>query len=182
MGESPAGRRTAEEMRNVQMAHDIRMDERRDIVADALVVMMRKINQIIFERWTEEKVIPVVGYDGAKYWVNYTGKDNRAEYNLRVDVESMSPRTKMVKKRELLELIQAVGKNPRANIDYLMRMLLREYEWVDAMQVFPEAQETMGQPMQQQQFMQQQQQMLQNPAQLRQRAGANMESLSRGLM
>jgi len=182
MGEAPAGRRTAEEMRNVQMAHDIRMDERRDIVADALVVMMRKINQIVFERWTEEKVIPVVGYDGAKYWVNYTGKDNRAEYNLRVDVESMSPRTKMVKKRELLELIQAVGKNPRANIDYLMRMLLREYEWVDAMQVFPEAQETMAQPMAQQQFMQQQQAMLQNPAQLKQRAGANMEALGRGLM
>ena len=88
----------------------------------------------------------------------------------------------MVKKRELLELIQAVGKNPRANIDYLMRMLLREYEWVDAMQVFPEAQETMAQPMAQQQFMQQQQAMLQNPAQLKQRAGANMEALGRGLM
>lgn len=182
MGEAPSGRRTAEEMRNVQMAHDIRMDERRDIVADALVVMMRKVNQVIFERWTEEKVIPVVGYDGAKYWVNYTGRDNRAEYNLKVDVESMSPRTKMVKKRELLELIQAVGKNPRANIDYLMRMLLREYEWVDAMQVFPEASETMTQPMGQQDFMKQQQSMLNNPGQLKQRAGANMEALGRGLM
>jgi hypothetical protein len=143
--------------------------------------MMRKVNQIIFERWTEEKVIPVVGYDGAKYWVNYTGRDNRAEYNLKVDVESMSPRTKMVKKRELLELIQAVGKNPRANIDYLMRMLLKEYNWVDAMQVFPSANETMEQPMQQQQFMQQQQSLMNNPAELKKRAGANTEMMGRAI-
>jgi len=179
LGESPPGRRTAEEMRNVQMATDTRMDERRDIVADALVSMMRKINQIIFERWTQEKVAQVVGYDGARYWVAYKGAENRAEYNLRVDVESMTPKTKMMKKREIVELIQALSKNPRANIDYLMKMLLREYEWVDALKIFPEAPETQGQPMQQQQFMQQQQKLLNNPAELQKRAGANAETMGR---
>ena len=179
LGEAPPGRRTAEEMRNVQMASDIRMDERRDIVADALVKMMRKINQIIFERWTGEKVVQVVGVDAARYWVAYKGAENRAEYNLRVDVESMTPKTKMMKKREIVELIQALSKNPRANIDYLMQMLLREYEWIDAMKVLPQAQETMGQPMQQQQFMQQQQGLMNNPKQLQERAGANAEMIGR---
>lgn len=177
LGEAPAGRRTAEEMRIVQAGSDIRMDERRDIVADALTCLMRKINQIIFERWTAARIIPVVGYDGAKYWVNYTASENRAEYSLRVDVESMTPKTKMMKKREIVELIQALSKNPRANIDYLMRMLLRQYEWVDAMQVLPDAQETMGGPMQQQQFNQLQQKMLNDRGMLQQRAGANAEMI-----
>jgi hypothetical protein len=179
LGEAPPGRRTAEEMRNVQMASDIRMDERRDIVADALVSMMRKINQIIFERWTGEKVVQVVGVDAARYWVAYKGAENRAEYNLRVDVESMTPKTKMMKKREIVELIQALSKNPRANIDYLMRMLLREYDWVDALKVLPEAQETLGQPMPQQQFQQQQQGLLNNPKELASRASGNAEMIGR---
>lgn len=179
LGEAPPGRRTAEEMRQVQAAHDLRMDERRDIVADALVKMMRKVNQIVFDRWTTEKVAQVVGYDGARYWVSYTGKENRGEYDLRVDVDSMQPRTKNVKKREIIELIQALGKNPRANVDYLMRLLLREYEWVDAMQVLPEAQETQGQPMQQQQFVQQQQGLLNNPKELSTRAQGNAERVGR---
>ena len=179
LGEAPAGRRTAEEMRNVQMASDTRMDERRDIVADALVKMMRKINQIVFERWTTDKVVQVVGYDAARYWVSYKGAENRGEYSLRVDVESMTPKTKMMKKREIVELIQALSKNPRANVDYLMQMLLKEYEWADAMKIFPQAQETMGQPMPQQQFAQQQQGLINNPAELSKRASGNAEMIGR---
>jgi len=179
LGESPPGRRTAEEMRNVQAASDVRMDERRDIVAEALVNLMRKVNQIVFENWSMDKVVQVVGVDAARYWVSYKGSENRNEYNLRVDVESMTPKTKMMKKREIVELIQALSKNPRANIDYLMQMLLREYEWVDALKIFPQAQETVGQPMQQQQFMQQQQQLVNNPAELQKRAGANAEMIGR---
>ena len=155
------------------------MDERRDIVADALVKMMRKVNQTIFERWDMEKVVQVVGFDGAKYWVSYKGKENRAEYNLRVDVESMTPRTKQMKKREIVELIQALSKNPRANIDYLMKMLLREYEWVDAMKVLPDAQETLDRPMPQREFSQQQQKLAGNPKELGERAGKNAEMIGR---
>ncbi len=179
MGEAPAGRRTAEEMRNVQMASDTRMDEKRDIVADALTKMMRKVNQIVFERWDTEKVIPVVGIDAARYWVAYKGIANRGEYTLKVDVESMTPKTKMMKKREIVELIQALGKNPRANIDYLMRMLLREYDWVDALKVLPEAQESIGAAMPQEQFQQQQQQLMSNPQELSKRASGNAEMIGR---
>jgi len=179
LGEAPPGRRTAEEMRQVQAAHDLRMDERRDIVADALVKTVRKVNQIMFERWTTDKVAQVVGYDGAKYWVSYKGSENKAEYNLKVDVDSMTPKTKNVKKRELVELIQAVGKNPRANVDYLMKLLLREYEWVDAMQVLPDAPETQANPMSQQQFGDQQTKLMQNPAELSKRATGNAESMRR---
>lgn len=170
LGEAPPGRRTAEEMRQVQAAHDVRMDERRDIVADALVKMMRKVDQIIFDRWSMDRVAQVVGYDGARYWVNYRASELKGEYNYRVDVESMTPRTKAIKKREIVELVQALGKNPRANIDHLLRLLLHEYDYVDAMQVLPEAQETMGGPMTSQQFMQQQNGLMNDSNQLNARA------------
>jgi hypothetical protein len=177
LGEAPPGRRTAEEMRQVQSAYDVRMDERRDIVADALTRAIHKINLILFERWDVEKVAQVVGYDGAKYWVAYKGTENKSAYKLRVDVESMTPRTKMMKRREIIELIQALGKNPRANIDYLMQMLLREYDWIDAMKVLPEASESMTAPMPQQQFMQQQNQLLQNPKEMQARTQANAQRI-----
>jgi hypothetical protein len=176
-GEAPPGRRTKYEMQVVFEGRELRLDERRDIVADALVKVIRKVNQTIFDRWDTEQVAQVVGYDGARYWVKYIGKDNAAEYNVKVDVESMTPSTKAMKKQEIVQVIQALANNPRANIDYLMRLLLREYEWMDAMQILPEAQETMGGPMGQSEFVGMQNKMLQNPALLKERAGRNAQMI-----
>ncbi len=181
MGEAPPGRRTKFEMQGVFAGKEIRMDERRDIVGDALMKLMRKINQIIFTKWDKEKVAQVVGYDGARYWVAYNAKAIRGEYTLRVDVESMTPQTKAGKKQEIVQIIQALSKNPRANIDYLMKMLLREYEWMDAMQILPEAQETQEKPMGFNQFQEFQGKMAGNPAMLKERASANAEQVGRFL-
>jgi len=175
LGEAPPGRRTKYEMQLVHTGRELRMDERRDIVADALIKIVRKVNQIIFQKWDVSKVAQVVGYDGARYWVVYTAKENKAEYNIKVDVESMTPTTKAMKKQEIVQIIQALSKNPRANIDYLMRMLLREYEWMDALQILPEAQETMNRPMGQREFMQTQNRMLENPTMLQERAAKNAQ-------
>lgn len=178
-GEAPPGRRTAREMDIVQQAHDSRMGERRDIVGDALQRAIRKINQVVFDKWTAEKVVQVVGYDGARYWIKHTGKSLVGEYNYKVDVESMVPSTKRVKKREILELVQVLAKNPRANIDYLLRMLIREYDWIDAMKVLPEAPESAEGPMPQGQFTQMQNEMLRDPQMLQERAGKNAQMMGR---
>ncbi len=169
-----SARTTATEAQLVQIAHDLRMDERKDILADALVKVMRKINQIIFKFWSAERVVQVVGYDGARYWIKYTNEAIRGEYNLSVDVESMTPQTRALKRRDLVQLIQALGKHPRANIDYLIRSLLREYPWVDAMKVLPEAPETVGgRAMGVNEYVRQQQALLSNPKVLRMRAERN---------
>ena len=171
---SRSSRTTATEAQIVQMAHDLRMDERKDMMADALVKVMRKINQIVFKYWSAERVVQVVGYDGAKYWVKYNNDAIRGEYNLSVDVESMTPQTKALKRRDLVQLIQALGKHPNANIDYLVRSLLREYPWIDAMKVLPEAQETAGgKAMGVDEYTQHQRGLLNNPAELNKRAQAN---------
>ncbi len=179
LGTAPAGRRSATEMRDVQYNSDVRIDERRQQVARALTVIMRKCNNIIYDKWDEERLVPVIGFDGAKYWVNYKMTGMQFNYTMRVDVESMTPRTKANKRREIVELITALGNNPRANIDYLMKLLLREYDWIDAMKVFPEAPETLSGPMQAQQFMQQQQALLQDPATMKKRTAANAQMMGR---
>ena len=178
MGESErSSRKTAYEVSVVQQALELRLDERRDMVADTLANVMRKVNQIIFDRWDTSHVVQVVGVDGSKYWVEYTRDAIVGEYNLKIDVESMTPVTKALKKKDIVELIGALAKHPRANIDYLLRALLREYEWIDAMAVLPEAPETQQGPMGANQFMAQQQGLMKNPAQLGARQRGNMQQI-----
>lgn len=183
MGEAPPGRRTATEMQFVSEAMGTRVSARRDVVADALQKLLRKVLQIIFKFWPAEQVIPVVGFDGAKYWVSLNKEDLSAEYDIRIDVESMVPSTKKARRAELVQLIQALGKNPQANLSHLMRMLLREFEWVDAMSVLPEAQETQfgERPMSSGQFQRQQRGLLENPAVLASRAAQNAPKAAAGM-
>ncbi|GAG25882.1 unnamed protein product, partial [marine sediment metagenome] len=94
LGEVSQGRTTKGEAEIAHFGSALRMDEKRDSIADALGEIMRKVNQVIFKFWSVEQVIPVVGYDGARYWVKYNNEMLRGEYNLQIDVESMTPLTK----------------------------------------------------------------------------------------
>jgi hypothetical protein len=181
MGEMPAGRRTAREVDISTMAKEIRVDERRDMIADALTDIIRKVNQVIFDRWDSKHIVQVVGMDGAKYWVEYTRDAIVGEYNIRVDVESMTPTTKALKKKELVELIGALAKYPRANIDYLMRMLLREFDYLDALAILPEAPETQQGAMPAQQYIGQQQNMLKSPAMLQARVRRTQNAVANAI-
>ena len=178
MGEAPTGRRTATEMDIVQMAKELRMDERRDMVADSLTDIVRKVNQVIFSNWDMGRVVQVVGVDAARYWVQFTKDAIVGEYNTKVDVESMTPVTKQIKKKEIIELVGVLSRVPNANIDYLLKLLLQQFDWMDAMQVFPPAPEMAGgQPMGSQQFIDQQQGLRANPATLQARVRANQPAI-----
>ncbi len=176
-GEVSPGRKTATEVNIAHGAKELRMDEKRDAMADLIEDSMRKVLQVVFKMWTDEKVMQVVGVDGARYWVKFKPSDLKAEYDFKVDVESLTPQTKQVKRGQLIQLIQALGNNPSANINYLLRELLRSFEWIDAMKVLPEAQE--GQ-MNLQQFQQQQGDLKKNPNMLAQRAKQNANLLNLG--
>ena len=177
-GELPAGRRTAREVDVATMAKEIRLDERRDMMADCFVDIIRKVNQVIFDKWDTSHIVQVVGYDGAKYWIEYTRDAIMGEYNVRVDVESMTPVTKALKRKEIVELVGALSKYPRANIDYLMKVLVREFDYLDALAILPEAPETAGgQPMPASQFVQQQQAMASNPQVLQARVRQTQKAM-----
>jgi hypothetical protein len=180
-GELPSGRRTKYEVGVAQMGKEIRIDERRDMMAESLTDIIRKVNQVIFDRWDSQHVIQVVGYDGARYWVQYTKDAIVGEYNIKVDVESMTPMTKSMKRQELVQLIGSLAKYPRANLDYLMKMLVREFDYLDALQVLPEAPEMAGgQPMTAQQYGQHQNQLLNDPTMLQNRVARTQGLMGAG--
>ncbi len=98
---------SAKETGLVDAAKNIRLDERRDIVADILVRIMRRINQVIFTHWTEPVVRSVVGPDGAKYWIKFKPSEVKAEYNYKVDPTNSVPLTPEIKKKDAIEMVKA---------------------------------------------------------------------------
>ena len=91
----------------VSAANQIRLDERRDIVADVLTNIIRKLNQIIFTHWTEPMVRSVVGPDGAKYWLKFKPSEIKGEYGLKIDPSNAIPVTPELRKKEANEMAQA---------------------------------------------------------------------------
>jgi hypothetical protein len=91
-GEFDTSRRTATEAGIVQQAHELRADERRDLVADLIAETFRdKIHPLIFDNWTQERVIKVTQLGG---WVKYTGDQIRGDYDLMVVPDSVLPLTR----------------------------------------------------------------------------------------
>lgn len=180
LGESSrSSRQTATESQIVQQAHDIRLGERRDIIADAITEIMRKVNQVIFKYWSKPQTVRVVGVDASVYWIDYQIDEIVGEYDVKIDVESLVPHTKALKRQEIMQLIQALGKNPNANIDYLMKQLVREFDYLDAVKILPDAKETANEAMPFGQFQQQQQRLLDRPREMRKRTEQNAAAVGR---
>lgn len=122
---------TAHEVVAVQQANEIRNDERRDIVADVLVNIIRKWNQYIFKFWDEEKVMQVAGPDGVKHWIKFSGKELEGEYNLLVDPDSGLPVTRQIKQAQAEKLFGMFRMDPLVDQIELRRNVLQQYEIVD---------------------------------------------------
>jgi hypothetical protein len=135
--EAPGGRRTAHEVETVRAASMIRVDERRDIMADTLSTVVRKMNQLIFEHWGEDRVIDIVGPEGAKYWVRFTGPQIRGEYAYKVNPEESIPSNQMVRREENKNLLEIAMKVPGLNTKYLMESYARQFDWLDPKLLFP---------------------------------------------
>ena len=139
--EQPSGRRTATEANIVQQASMIRVDERRDIVADHLVEIIRGYNRIIFENWNDSRVTDVVGSDGARQWVRFTGKELRGDYAYDINPEESKPMSQDTRKEDGLELLKLAMQSPTAGLDtgYLVQQIARQYDWLDPKLLFPRA-------------------------------------------
>jgi hypothetical protein len=131
-GDYMTGRRTATEAQIVQLAAQIRIMERRDAAADLYTNICRKYMQYIFTFWRDKnKVIDIVGVDGARYWVQYTGAAIKGEYNIRVDPDDSLPVTFETRLMEAKELYGMTLQDPTINRIEMSRQLLQQYEWID---------------------------------------------------
>jgi len=135
--EESSGRRTAHEAEIVRAASMIRIDERRDIMADMLSSIVSAYNQIIFKHWNAERVVSVVGEDGARYWVRFTGPQIKAEYTYKVNPEESLPSDNNVRRMEAEKLIELATKIPGLDHKYLIESYAANFDWVDPKMLFP---------------------------------------------
>lgn len=172
-----SSRRSAAEANIVDRGNSLRSMDRMNATADLYSTILRKVNQLFFRFWTAEKSAQVVGFDGMRYWINLNVSEIKGEYNENVDVESFQPPSKGTRRQDLLQMMQIFARSPGANMDFLMQAFAREYTWMDTMSIFPNAQETLTQPMQQEDFMKQQMTLIQNPAQMMSRRKGAVEKM-----
>lgn len=101
---------SAAETQAVFAAANIRMDERRDAMADLLTKIVRKWNQYIFTYWTADRVESIVGPDGAKWWLKFNGPQIKDEYDLMIEPEEGQGLDTRSKRQTLMEVAEIWAK------------------------------------------------------------------------
>src|SRR5574343_2088459 len=127
----PMTSKTATEANLVQQGSDIRIDERRDMVADSLVGLVSKMNQIVFKYWTTEKVVEIVGVDGQRQWIEYTGEQLKGEYFLSIDPDSGVPVSRRLRYEQAQKLVEMYRNDPYIDQVALRKIHLSQFEWID---------------------------------------------------
>jgi len=128
-GEYQGGSRkpTATEVGVVKNASDIRVNERRDVMADVLVDVVSSMHQIVFEHWGEEQIIDVAGPDGAPVWVRFKGEMLKSgSYEVSVDPDTGLPDTRESRRLNAVEEYNLLKDNPLIDPEKLTRFLLNE--------------------------------------------------------
>lgn len=140
---SRSGDTTATEAQIVQAASEIRVDERRDIMADLLTELIEIIHEVIFTFWKQEQIIDVVGPGGVPLWVHFQGDLLRnGRYTVTVDPDSAVPQTRALREQKAAALYQMLKTNPLIDPVRLTQYLLHELHGVqfdDMMRVLPPA-------------------------------------------
>lgn len=134
--EESSGRRSATEAEIVKAASMIRIDERRDIMADTLTMTMRKANQLVFKNWSSERVTDIVGPDGKRYWVRFTGRELRGEFAYKLNPEEALPMSQGTRRLDAKEFVALVSQIPGADVQYLVGQYASTFDWIDPKQIF----------------------------------------------
>lgn len=123
---------TAVEARIVQASSEIRVDERRDAIADVLVSSFEDINDLCFNRWDDEQVVQVIGPDAMPVWVAFKPEMLKAaKYSLQVEPDSNLPITKDMREAKALNVYNLLKTNPLIDPQLLTSYVLRELHGVD---------------------------------------------------
>ena len=126
----PLTSKTATEAQIVQQGAEIRVDERRDVIADTLVSIVSKINQLIFKYWTTERVAEITGVEGQRQWIKYTGEQLKGEYFLSIDPDTGVPITKRLRQEQAVKLLEMFRNDPQVDQIALKKLVLSQFEWI----------------------------------------------------
>lgn len=128
---SPYHGKTATESMQVAQGFEDRVDERRDIMSDTLINIIRKWNQFLFKFWTEERVIQIVTPQGAPAWVSYTGDQLQGHYMLSIDADSGMPITRSLKYQMSQDLMKGFGGDALIDQIMLRQVVLDNFAIID---------------------------------------------------
>lgn len=125
------GAPTALETSIVNAASEIRVDERKDSVADVLVQVFEDANALVFDKWTDSQVVQVMGPEAIPYWVAF--KPNMlkgARYEMNIDPDSTVPETKDMRLQKADKVYMTLKENPLIDPQLLTKYYLREMHGV----------------------------------------------------
>ncbi len=157
-GEYKPGSRdvTATEASIVQQASEIRIDERRDVMADVIVDTIEGMHQIIFNHWGGEQIVDVIGPGGEQVWVKFTGTMlGKGQYTVKIDPDSSVPETKQSREAKAAQVYTLLKENPMIDPQRLTQYLLHEMHGVqfdDIMRALPTAENSPTSPISPQDF------------------------------
>ncbi len=122
---------TATEASIVQAASEIRIDERRDMLADMIVDVFEDIHEDIFDRWQDDQIVQVMGPDNVPVWVAFKPEALKSgRYDLQVDPDTMVPETKAMRQQKAVQTYAILKDNPLIDPEVLTKYLLREQHGV----------------------------------------------------
>jgi len=123
------GRKTATEATIVQVASELRIDERRDVAADVLIQVAKKILQMVSAfQATSEGTIPIIAPDGTAKWATYQARDLIDDYDYIVNPDECLPYNMQIRKQNAQELYAIGVQNPQMfNVMELTKFLLEQY-------------------------------------------------------
>jgi hypothetical protein len=126
------GDTSATEAAAVEAGSDIRVDERRDVVADMLVEVIQEMNEVLFDEWSVEQVVDVVGPGGVPIWVRVDPALLRAgRYVVKVDPDSATQRTRQQREAKSVGIYNLLKTNPFIDPMKLTHYILHEMEGVE---------------------------------------------------
>jgi len=126
-----SGDTTATEASIVQMASEVRVDERRDIVSDLCIDIVEAMHEVIFKHWHGEQVVDIAGPGGVRLWVAFTSEMLKGgAYEVRIDSASAMPETKVRREQRAIQVYSMLKENPLIDPVKLTRYLLRELHGV----------------------------------------------------
>jgi len=132
-GEFKEGSRspTAFETSVVKAASEIRVDERRDMIADMLVGIATDFHPIIFNHWTGQQVEEIIGPGGIPFWIEFRPKMlSKINYVTKVDPDTSAPETKESREQKAMILYRELKMNPLIDPFKLTGYLLKELHGV----------------------------------------------------
>jgi hypothetical protein len=121
--------KSATESQIVDQAANIRVDERRDMVADMLVDVVEDMHSTVFEQWREEQVVDLIGPNGLPIWVAFKPQMLRAAHAaVQIDPESSAPQTKERREKRAFDTYNLLKANPLIDPLMLTKYFLQELD------------------------------------------------------